>query len=76
MQKTIRLQGLGLYKADSAKDIKVGDSLVWNFGETSTVTSITKETEKSIWIEETCKSGNTYNRRFLKTRPVKILKKC
>jgi len=63
----IHLQGYG--KADSilAKDIKVGTILLWNFGETSQVTRIIKETAKSIWIEEDYKS-KLYQRQFLKTR--------
>jgi hypothetical protein len=73
--KTIRLQQLGTFKANEAKEIKIGDTLVWNFGETSEVTEIVKETEKSIFIKEKSKSGKIYERRFSKDRAVLIRRK-
>ena len=72
---TITLQGLGTFKAQFASEIKANDTLAWNYGETSLVLEVIKENEKSIWIKEQAKSGKTYERRFLKTRPVAILKK-
>lgn len=65
----IQLQSIGKVKAKQAGELKTGDKMIWNFGEKSTVLSIEKETAKSIWIKEISdKSGNIYERRFLKTR--------
>jgi len=37
------------------------------------VKAITKETQKSIWFITETKEGNTYSRRFLKTRVIGTL---
>lgn len=55
-----------------AKDIKVGDTLVWNYGYTSSVRKIVKETPKQIVINELCEDGNLYERRLGKSRLVGI----
>lgn len=70
--KTIRLQSVGHVKAAPASEIKVGSVLMWNFGYTSTVEEIVKETAKTIVIKETYESGKTFERRLLKTRLVAI----
>ena len=68
---TIQLQSIGHVTAKEAKDLKVGDVMIWNFGFRSTVSEIVRETAKSIWIKEISKSsGKTYERRFLKSRLV------
>ena len=72
---TITLQGLGTFKAQLAGNIQVNDTLVWNFGETTIVSEIVKQNEKSIWIKELTKKGQILERRFSKTRAVAILKK-
>ena len=70
MSNTIQLQHIGRVKAIPAGQLKKGMQMMWNFGETSTVQAITKETTKSIWVTEISKSGREYNRRFAKTRLV------
>tara|TARA_R100000655_G_scaffold31221_2_gene62691 strand:- start:590 stop:811 length:222 start_codon:yes stop_codon:yes gene_type:complete len=73
MTNTIQLQEIGLVKGTPAGQIKVGTTLLWNFGHTSKVKAITKETQKSIWFITETKEGNTYTRRFLKTRVIGTL---
>lgn len=73
--KTITLQSVGHVIANFASEIKVGDSLMWNFGSVSKVTNITKQTDKTVWIEETTESGYVGVRRMAKNRKVCILKK-
>ena len=41
MKKTTRLQGIGVVEGIEAKDLKVGDVTLWNYGYTETITSIT-----------------------------------
>tara|TARA_R110000744_G_scaffold314109_1_gene421168 strand:- start:328 stop:549 length:222 start_codon:yes stop_codon:yes gene_type:complete len=73
MQNSIQLQSVGLVNGTQAGEIKVGTTLLWNFGATSVVKSISKETNKSIWFITETENGNTYNRRFLKTRIIGTL---
>ena len=48
---------------------------MWNFGETSTIVEIVKQTAKTITVKERSdRSGNIYERRFNKTRKVAIVK--
>lgn len=48
---TIRLQGIGVVDGIKAKNIKIGDELVWNFGGTSKVLSIEfSKTGKTLTI--------------------------
>jgi len=68
MTNSIQLQSVGLVNGTLAGEIKVGTTLLWNFGATSIVKAITKETNKSVWFLTETENGNTYNRRFLKTR--------
>ena len=70
MTNSIQLQSVGLVNGTLAGEIKVGTTLLWNFGATSTVKAITKETKKSVWFLTETENGNTYNRRFLKTRVI------
>jgi hypothetical protein len=70
MTNSIQLQSVGLVNGTLAGEIKVGTTLLWNFGATSTVKAITKETNKSVWFLTETENGNTYNRRFLKTRVI------
>tara|TARA_R110002020_G_scaffold115102_1_gene264719 strand:- start:4481 stop:4702 length:222 start_codon:yes stop_codon:yes gene_type:complete len=73
MKNTIQLQYVGRVNATPAGDIKVGTTLRWNFGATSKVVSIPRQTEKSIWITSISEEGNEHTRRFLKTRLVGTL---
>lgn len=72
--KKIQLIGYGWVDAHQAKDIKPGDTLMWNYGVTSIVDSIEKETPKQIVIKERYQSGKSYTRRMGKERLVCILK--
>jgi hypothetical protein len=70
---TIQLQQIGLQKGIKAGDLKIGDVTLWNFGFTSTVLDIVKETAKTVVLK--CVSDDTgyiYERRFNKTRIVGI----
>jgi len=73
MTNSIQLQAIGLVNGTPAGEIKVGTTLLWNFGSTSIVKEITKETEKSVWFLTQNENGNFYNRRFLKTRVIGTL---
>ena len=73
MKNLIQLQAVGLVNGTPAGEIKIGTTLLWNFGATSKVKNITKETKKSIWFLTETENGNTYNRRFLKTRVIGTL---
>jgi len=73
MKNSVQLQSVGLVNGTPAGEISIGTTLLWNFGATSIVKSITKETNKSIWFLTETENGNTYNRRFLKTRVIGTL---
>ena len=68
----IQLIGYGWVEAQPAKNVKQGDTLVWNYGETSVVETIVKETPKQIVITERYRSGKVYTRRMGKERLVCI----
>lgn len=53
------LQGLGAVRGKPAGELKVGDGLVWNYGYTSTVSAILKETKATVTIEESYISDRT-----------------
>ena len=69
----IHLIGYGIADAKKAKEVKNGDTLVWNYGETSVVESIVKETATQIVIEERYESGKSYTRRMGKERLVGVM---
>lgn len=71
--KKIQLIGCGWVDAQPAKNLKPGDTLMWNYGVTSVVDSIEKETPKQIVIKERAKSGKIYTRRIGKERLVCII---
>ena len=71
MSKT-QLIGYGWVEAQPAKNVKPGDTLVWNYGETSVVETIVKETPTQIVITERYRSGKVYTRRIGKERLVCI----
>lgn len=71
--KKIQLIGYGWVDAHRAKDIKPGYTLMWNYGETSVVESIEKETPKQVVFNIRAKSGKIYTRRMGKERLVCIL---
>lgn len=47
---SIHLQGIGRYPAIPAKDLKVGDIIVYNYGSTSVVRSRRKISDKTIEV--------------------------
>lgn len=75
-ENTTYLQGFGHVEGTPAADLKIGSTMVWNNGSTSTVIAIVKETEKTIIVREQyearySESGfRTYDRKLLKTRIV------
>jgi len=69
----MRLQSIGNVLGTPAKEIKKGDSLMWNFGGVEVVSDIIKETEKTLVISVLYK-GNLYERKLAKKRLVCILK--
>jgi len=73
MNNSIQLQSVGKVNALPAGQIKVGTTLLWNFGHKSIVKAISKETLKSVWFTTQTDNGNTYNRRFLKTRLIAVI---
>ena len=70
--KTIHLQGIGKREASFASEIKAGDTLIWNFGESERVLSINKETTSVIWILLQSITGETRTIKMLKSRLVAI----
>ena len=72
---TIQLQSIGHVQASLAQEVKPGTVLMWNFGMTSTILEIVKETASTIVVKERSdRSGEVYERRFNKTRKVAIVK--
>lgn len=63
---TIHLQGVGNHPAKQAGDIKVGDTLCWNFGITSRVTEIVKRTKHTITFKSLSDRGylGTHHKRL------------
>lgn len=69
--QTIHLQGIGEKPAILAKELKIGDVTIWNYGFTETIIGILKQTTKSIVFQ--IKSNNTGyigQRRLYKNRLV------
>ena len=64
--KTIHLQFIGKLQAKPAKEIKLNDAIIYNYGETSKVLSIIRETNKSIWFQLLSDRGKTYTKQYNK----------
>ena len=73
MKNSVQLQAVGLVEGTPAGEIKVGTTLLWNFGSTSEVIAIPKGSLKSIWLTEKSDRGFVYTRRFLKSRVIATL---
>ena len=73
-KKSMRLQGIGLVLGTPAAEIKKGDIIMWNYGETEHVNSIVKETDKTLVVSILYKDS-LYERKLNKKRLVCILKK-
>lgn len=70
----MRLQGVGLVDGTAAKNIKIGDILMWNFGATTVVKNvIPSKTGKTVVIVEYSNSGKKdYTRKLGSERLVCI----
>lgn len=64
---TTHLQGIGRHNAKAAAELKAGDVIVWNFGQTSQVTEVTASA-KTVVVKLT----GGYTRRFNAARMVAI----
>lgn len=63
--KMIQLQSIGWQPATEAKNIKVGDILIWNFGGTEKIEKMEKsKTGKTLILTVLCEDQNTYTRRL------------
>lgn len=72
--QAMRLQSIGFVMGTPAKEIKTGSEIMWNFGSTSEVLSIVKETPATLTVlEKCCASGYTATRRLNKNRLVCLL---
>lgn len=73
MKNAIHLIGWGSHPAKPAGEIVVGDVLVWNYGQTSTVIDI-KRKAGSSFIDFTTRnlSGAVFSRRMKATRLVAV----
>lgn len=69
--ETTNLQGLGSHPAIKAEDLKPGDTIVYNYGYTSTFKRVIKRSEKSFLIEVES-NGNLYKRRYYYGRLVAV----
>ncbi len=63
----VQLISVGHYPAKPAGELQIGDTVVWNYGATSTVTGFIKETKKQMVVELTDRYG-VHQRRMNKSR--------
>ncbi len=49
---TVELQGIGVMNSVSAKNVKVGDHIMYNYGETARVTKVENVGKESVRITE------------------------
>ncbi|MFJ9188731.1 hypothetical protein ACIRQO_37485 [Streptomyces anulatus] len=68
--QTIHLQGIGRHAAVPAVDLTAGDTLVWNFGETTEVDEVVEVSPQFVRVTERNRDGGTTERRLKKTRLV------
>ena len=65
----IRLQQIGWRNAIKASELKVGDIMICNFGETQTITNIMPtKSGKMLNYTVLCKDGKLYNTRTSRDR--------
>ena len=70
---TINLQGIGSQNATLVSNVKVGDTLVWNYGYTSEVVGIAKETKAQIiFLLKSNGDGVVRERRLAKSTLVAV----
>lgn len=74
-KNSMTLQSVGHVLGTPAKEIKKGDSLMWNFGSVYVVNDILKKTNKTLVISTSPEnSDKVYEQRLSKERLVCILK--
>lgn len=67
---TLHLQGIGKVPAKPAGELHKGDVLMWNYGYTSTVVSVTPKGRQSVEVVEEYDGGKRYVRIFRRSRLV------
>lgn len=71
--KKLHLQGIGEQNATEAQNVKIGDVLIWNYGNIETVTSIEQtKSGKMLIFGIACPSGWTGSRRINPARLVAL----
>lgn len=71
--KTIQLQSIGRKNATEAKNIKIGDILIWNFGGTEKVNNISySKSGQTMILDIECDSGWVGTRKIRANRLVAI----
>lgn len=68
----VHLQGIGEYPAKKARELKTGDIMVWNYGSTSTMAGIIKETATQLVIKTIGSNGKENQRRIGKETLVAV----
>lgn len=53
----VHLQGIGKVPGKPAAELQPGDTLMWNYGSTSTVISVTPKAAKSVVLVHACNDG-------------------
>jgi hypothetical protein len=69
-QITIHLQAIGDLPGTLARDLKVGDRLMWNYGYVYTIAAIEDASAKFLRVTERAEDGREYTRRLRKDRAV------
>jgi hypothetical protein len=59
----IQLQAIGTVPAVQLSEVQAGDTLVWNYGQTSEVVSLIKVTAKTYELTTRTADGNTWTQR-------------
>jgi hypothetical protein len=69
MSNSIHLQGIGLFTAKPAGELKVGDTTVWNYGSTAEVLTV-RHKGQSVYVTLRDDKREYPERRFLASRLV------
>lgn len=72
--QTLQLQSIGHVVGEPAENIKLNDSLMWNFGEIETVVEVLQPTKAFVSVKVKSKCGTIGTRKLKKSRLVCILK--
>ena len=80
MEKFIQIQSVGKVEAKPVSEFKIGEKMMWNFGYTSEILGVAKETKTQIILKmnsvspEGKSNGEVYERRMKKDRLAAIAK--